>query len=89
MKHVHKYSGNIETFNSKKLNASLVKLLRSNHYSHSKSKEIADEVTKKTVAWISQKTEVTHRDIRAQAAKHLKVFDKNTADLYNNHKNLD
>lgn len=88
MKHVHKHSGRVETFNSKKIHSSVVKLLQSNHYSPKKSKEIADNITKNTVAWMGQKTEVTHKDLRSQIFKHLKKVDKNSADLYNNHKDL-
>lgn len=88
MKHLRKNNGKVETFNSKKLASSIEKALLSNHYSQAQARQIAQEVTKNVVEWLSQKTEVTHLDIRYQAAKNLNKYDKNAALLYKKHKDL-
>lgn len=88
MKHVRKNSGKIETFNSKNLVKSVERAFASNHYSPKIAKEKAEHVTSNVVAWLTKKTEVTHLDIRHQAAKQISKIDQNVAVLYKKHKDL-
>lgn len=88
MKHVIKNTGKVQSFNSKKLVKSIEHTLLSNHYAPDQAKTIAQKVNQGVVEWMTKKTEVTYKDIRAQAAKQLAKIDKNAAFLYKKHKEL-
>ncbi len=86
MKHIVKRHGRTETYDDRKLYASVFSACQAVRLSSDNAELIADKVVADVQTWIAQKHEVTSNDIRAQAAKSLKPYDPDAAYMYLHHR---
>jgi len=88
MKHIVKRGGHSETFDIRKLYASVYSVCLSVRTPESEAELVADRVVKHVSQWLEQKHEVTAHDIRIQATKHLAVYNSDASYLYSVHRGL-
>lgn len=86
MKHIVKRHGHTELFDDRKLYASVFAACLSVREPIGGAELIAEKVASDVLSWIGQKHEVTSNDIRAQAAKHLQVYQPDAAYSYLHHR---
>ena len=88
MKHIVKRGGHTETFDERKLYASIYSVCQSLRESDQTSEMIADKVVKDMNVWLEKKHEVTSHDIRSHASIHLNQYNEDAAWLYKHHRNF-
>jgi transcriptional regulator NrdR family protein len=86
MKHIVKRAGHSETYDVRKLYASIYAACLSVREHPGSAELIADEVVKEVAKWLERKHEVTSNDIRRQAAKHLKAINPDAGHIYLHHR---
>lgn len=86
MKHVVKRHGHTELFDDRKLYASIFAICLSVREPIGGAELIAEKVVSDVTKWLEQKHEITSNDIRAQASKHLQVYQPDAAYLYLHHR---
>lgn len=86
MKHIVKRAGHTETYDRRKLYASIYAACLSVREHTGSAELIAGEVTRELEKWLETKHEVTANDIRHVAAKHLKVINPDAAYMYLHHR---
>lgn len=86
MKHIVKRAGHSETYDERKLYASVFAACQSVREPAGSSELIADKVVGHVNDWIAKKHEVTSNDIRMQAGKHLKVYHADAGYMYMHHR---
>lgn len=75
-------------FNSDRLERAVQRVAMSNQAPAGQAEDFASLVVAKINHWLSDKTEVTSRELRLQTAAALADYDPETAYLYENEKNL-
>lgn len=88
IKHIVKRGGHTETYDERKLYASVYAICQSLRESDQTSEVIAEKVTQDINEWISKKHEVTSHDIRSHAAIHLEQYNADAGWLYRHHRNF-
>ncbi len=88
MKHIVKRGGHSETFDVRKLYASVYSVCLSVRTPEGEAELIADRVVKHVSQWLKPKHEVTAHDIRVVATKHLKAYNSDASYLYSVHRSL-
>ncbi len=88
MKHIVKRAGHAETYDERKLYASIYSICLSVMVPVGTAEIVAKEVTADVNSWIKDKQEVTSNDIRAQATKSLKSYSLDAAYMYLHHRVL-
>jgi transcriptional regulator NrdR family protein len=88
MKHVIKESGLIEVYSATKHRQSIVKSLQAVDAPDAQIDSIAEAVLIAANIWLTNKHEVTYKDIRAFTARQLEKHDKNAAIVYKKHKDI-
>jgi transcriptional regulator NrdR family protein len=83
---VVKRKGHEETYDVKKVYASVYAAALSCHYGEVKSEKIAKLISKKIDTWVKTKSSITSDEIRNLVLKHLK--DKDVALMYKHHLDL-
>lgn len=86
MKHIVKRSGRSEEYDERKLYASVYAACLSVRESTATAELIAAEVCKHVRNWLTPKSEVSSRDIRSTAAKHLQTINQHAALIYTHHR---
>lgn len=85
-KHIVKRKGHRESYDERKVYASVYAASLNCHYSKQKSKKIAKEIMKKVTSWIKNKSSIDSAKIREQVIKSLK--DKHVTLMYKHHLDL-
>ncbi|MBP6880540.1 hypothetical protein KBC31_02840 [Candidatus Saccharibacteria bacterium] len=80
-----KRRGQTETFDERKLYASIYSACSALRTPSSEAELIAAEVTERVKQWLNGKHEVTSNDIQLRTNKHLAVLNHEAAYLYDNH----
>ena len=80
-----KRRGHTETFDERKLYASVYSALLALRTPTGEAELVAAEVTNRVKQWLEGKREVTSRDIQLRTEMHFKVLNKDAAYLYNSH----
>ncbi|MDN5275456.1 MAG: hypothetical protein JWN33_105 [Candidatus Saccharibacteria bacterium] len=75
-----------ESFSQSKLEASLVAACLSVRSPIGQAESIAKNVCKKVIEWLESKPEVTSRDLRLVAGRHLEAHHPDAAYLYQQHR---
>ncbi len=86
MKHIVKRAGHTETYDSRKLYASIYAACLSVREPVGTAEVIANDVVGSVEIWLTPKHEVTANDIRHQSGKHLKVINNDAAYQYLHHR---
>lgn len=86
MKHIVKRHGHTELFDDRKIYASIFASCLAVREPIGSAELIAEKVVTDISSWIEQKHEVTSNDIRAQAGKHLQVYQPDAAYMYTHHR---
>ncbi|HOR23143.1 hypothetical protein KBB76_00135 [Candidatus Saccharibacteria bacterium] len=86
MKSVIKLNGQRQAFDKQKLHKSIYTACLSVQDSEAQSIKFADEVVKQVESWINTKSEVTTKDIREEAGKHLRKINGHAGYLYLHHR---
>ena len=86
MQHIVKRHGHTESFDERKLYASIFSACQSVREPEGSAELIADKVAKDVKQWIASKHEVTSNDIRIAAAKHLQSYNPDAAYIYKHHR---
>lgn len=85
-KYVVKRKGHKESYDEKKIYASVYAAALNCHYSEQKAERIAENVKKSINNWIKGKSTISSEDIRKQIIKLLR--DKHVALMYKHHLDL-
>lgn len=88
MKHIVKRAGHAETYDARKLYASVYSSCLAVRESQQTAEIIADKVCKRFEDWLGQKHEVTSADIRHRAAELIGDFNQDAAWIYKHHRNV-
>ena len=80
-----KRRGQTETFDERKLYASIYSACSALRTPSGEAELVAAEVTERVKQWLDGKHEVTSNDIQIRANKHLAALNHESAYLYNNH----
>lgn len=88
MKHVVKRSGSSETFDSRKIYASVYASCLSVHETTAAAELVAEQVTKQVNEWLAPKTEVTIADLRHVVADRLQKINPHAGFVYQHHRIL-
>lgn len=86
MQHIVKRKGHTESFDERKLYASVYGACQSVREPAGSAELIADKVVSDLKEWIAKKHEVTANDIRRQAASHLKAYNPDAAYMFLHHR---
>jgi transcriptional regulator NrdR family protein len=86
MKHIVKRAGLTESYDERKLYASIYAAALALREPVGSAELIANEVVRLVNEWLAAKHEVTSHDIRVQAAKHLKALNPDAGLIYLNHR---
>lgn len=86
MKHIVKRAGHLETYDERKLYASVYSACLAVREHPGSAELIAEEVVSEFGKWLEQKHEVTSNDIRRKAAEHLKAINPDAAHIYVHHR---
>lgn len=86
MKHIVKRAGHVESYDERKLYASIYAAALAVREPVGSAELIAKEVIDRVGEWLGSKHEVTSNDIRAQAAKHLSAINPDAAFQYLHHR---
>ncbi len=88
MNHIVKRGGHTESYDSKKLYASVYAAALSMRTPAGTAELIAGEVVKHVETWIGKKHEVTSNDIRRVAHERLTTINQEAATIYKLHRNI-
>lgn len=88
MKHVVKRHGRPEAYDARKIYASSYAAVLAARQTTDSAELIAERVTADVNAWMSDKHEVTARDLRAQVAACLTVLQPQAGLIYKHHRIL-
>ena len=77
-----------DNFDSERLEHAVQRAVMSNQSPSGQAEDFASLVVAKINHWLSDKTEVTSRELRLQTAAALADYDPETAYLYENEKSL-
>lgn len=88
MKHVVKRAGHGESFDSRKVYASVYAACLSVRETETTAELVAQQVSNEVGKWMTTKHEVTANDIRHQTAKILKKLNPHAGYLYLHHRVL-
>lgn len=86
MQHIVKRSGHSETFDNRKLYASVYSACLSVHEHSGSAELIAKEICDDVEAWLADKAEVTSNDIRKRAGRILHDIQPDAAAVYTHHR---
>ena len=86
MKHVVKRAGHIESFDNRKVYASIYASCLAVHEPSEVAELVAQKTTREVEAWLATKNEVTSNDIRRQAGKFLGKTSPHAGYLYLHHR---
>jgi transcriptional regulator NrdR family protein len=86
MKHIVKRNSTLETYDSRKVYASMYTSCLSVHETSLVAELVAEKVTKDVDTWMAKKTEVTANDIRTFAGKKLTEINPHAGYLYLHHR---
>lgn len=84
--HIVKRGGHVESFDERKLYASVFAAAQSVREPSGSAELIAEATTESVKKWLSFKPEVTSNDIRRVAAAHIKVLHPDAAYMYLKHR---
>ena len=88
MKHIVKRAGHSESYDGRKLYASIYASCLSVRAPQGEAELVAERVQKQVEDWLSKKQEVTGHDIRREAAKHLTAVNPDAGYIYEKHREL-
>jgi transcriptional regulator NrdR family protein len=88
MKHIVKRGGRTETYDERKVYASVYAACVSVRETPETAELIADRVSKDITTWLQQKSEVSSRDIRANTGRLLQNLNEHAAFMYTHHRIL-
>lgn len=88
MKHLVKRAGHSESYDSKKVYASVFAACIAVRESNPTAELIADQVTQRVDEWLEKKAEVTSGDIQREAYKHFKVLHPDASWIYLHQRNV-
>lgn len=86
MKHIVKRGGHLESFDERKIYASVYAAVLTLREPAGSAELIAHEVTDTVKKWLDAKHEVTSNDIRRVASNHLQVLHPDAAYQYTHHR---
>jgi transcriptional regulator NrdR family protein len=86
MKHIVKRNGKTESFDNRKLYASIYTSCLSVHEQPLAAELVAQKVTKDIETWLFNKNEVSANDIRRVAGKYLSKINPSASYLYLHHR---
>lgn len=88
MEHIVKRAGHKESFDQKKVYASVYAACLAVRSQATDAELIANEVAKDVVDWVADKRAVSSNEIAAQVAKTLKLYNSDAAYLYRHHRDI-
>jgi transcriptional regulator NrdR family protein len=88
MEHIVKRAGHKESFDQKKVYASVFAACLAVRSQATEAELVANEVTKDVVGWVADKASVTSNEIAAQVVKTLKLYNSDAAFLYRHHRDI-
>lgn len=86
MKHIVKRAGHTESYDERKLYASIYAACLAVREPAGSAELVAKEVVRLVGEWLGKKHEVSSHDIRLQAAKHLKAINPDAGFQYLHHR---
>lgn len=86
MNHIVKRHGHTESFDERKLYASIFSACQAVREPEGSAELIADKVANDVKQWLTKKHEVTSNDIRVVAARHLQSYHPDAAYIYKHHR---
>lgn len=86
--HIVKRKGHREKFDEKKVYGSCYFAARSCHHTEEKAEEIAQKALLELKKWLKEKKEVNSREIFGFLCQELKKIDKDTAFMYETHRDI-
>jgi len=86
MKHIVKRAGHTESYDERKLYASVYASCLAVREPVGSAELVAKEIVRLVGEWLNNKHEVSSHDIRLQASKHLKVINPDASFQYLHHK---
>jgi len=88
MEHIVKRAGHKESFDQKKVYASVYAACLAVRAQTTDAELIANEVAKDVVNWVADKRAVTSSEIAIQVTKTLKLYNSDAAFLYQHHRDI-
>lgn len=88
MKHIVKRAGHAESYDVRKLYASIYSACMAVRGKQQTAETIADNVCKQFEEWLGTKHEVTSKDILHKASSILVQFNEDAAWIYKHHRNV-
>lgn len=88
IKHIVKRAGHSESYDQRKLYASIYSACLAVREHVGSAELIADKVCQDFEAWLGNKAEVTSNDIHRVATKDLTAYNDDAAWIYKHHKNV-
>ena len=88
MKHVVKRRGHTETYDDRKLYASMYAACLVTRETPEAAELVAEKVVKDMESWLNDKTEITSKDIRKHAAQFLHAYNADAAYAYMHYRTL-
>lgn len=86
--HIVKRAGHTETYDQRKLYASIYAACMAVRVPQGEAELVAAQVCEDAKMWLSDKPEVTSGDIHRQAAKNLKAYNPDAAYIYETHRQV-
>lgn len=88
MRHIVKRAGHNETYDSKKVYASVFAACLAVRSQANDAELIAGEVTKDVDRWVSDKQQISSHQIAQEAARSLRLYNADAAYLYEHHRDI-
>lgn len=88
MVHIVKRHGHKESFDERKLYASVYAACLSAHVLHEEAESIANLVTREVIKWVVDKEDVTSEQVSKEAGKELEHLNKEAAFMYKTHRDI-
>jgi transcriptional regulator NrdR family protein len=88
MEHIVKRAGHHESFDQKKVYASVYAACLAVRAQANDAELIASEVTKDINAWLADKKTVSSAEIANEVARSLKLYNSDAAFLYRHHRDI-
>lgn len=86
MQHIVKRKGHTESYDERKVYASVYAACQAVREPAGSAELIAEKVVQNINEWIAKKNEVTANDIRRQATKHLHAYNQDAAYIFLHHR---
>ncbi|MDA1334531.1 MAG: ATP cone domain-containing protein [bacterium] len=88
MKHIIKRHGHEETYDGRKIYASVYAAGINSHHEKEEAEKMADVVCDSVSEWVSDKSEVSSNDLFKIVTEELRKMDKDAAFMYETHRDL-